>query len=123
MARRSVPRSVPDWTQGSPEEIEESLAVTRASFDRHLAQLKGKFAPRARLRKIAMPLAIATGGLIAGGLVWSLVRRKRHPVHARITRMKIRSAGIRDRVHALRLVMAMIRKGKPAVFIVEPGKG
>jgi hypothetical protein len=116
-------RSVPDWTQASPEEIEESIAVTRASLDHHLEQLKGKFAPRARFRKIALPLAITAAGLLAGGLVWSLGRRKRHPVQTRVTRLKLRSAGIRDRVHALRLVMAMIRKGKPAVFIVEPGKG
>jgi hypothetical protein len=116
-------RSVPDWTQASPEEIEESIAVTRASLEHHLEQLKGKFAPRARIRKLALPLAIAAAGLIAGGIVLALGRRKRRPVQARISRLKIRSAGVRDRVHALRLVMAMIRKGKPAVFIVEPGKG
>jgi hypothetical protein len=115
-------RPVPDWTQASPDEIEESIAVTRASLDHHLEQLKGKFAPRARIRKLAMPLAIAAAGLIAGGLVWSIGRRKRHPVQTRISKIKIRSLGIRDRVHALRLVLAMIRKGKPAVFIVEPGK-
>jgi len=116
-------RSVPDWTQASPEEIEESIALTRASLNHHLEELKEKFGPRARVRKLALPLAIAAAGLLAGGLVWSLSRRKRHPVQSRITRLKVRSAGIRDRVHALRLVMAMIRKGKPAVFIVEPGKG
>jgi hypothetical protein len=116
-------RSVPDWTQASPEEIEESIAVTRASLDRHLEQLKGKFAPRAKLRKAALPMVIAAAGLIAGGLVWAFIRRDRHPVQARISRIKIRSMGVRDRIHALRLVMAMIRKGKPAVFIVEPGKG
>jgi hypothetical protein len=116
-------RSVPDWTQASPEEIEESIAVTKASLDAHLEQLKGKFAPRARIRKMALPAAIAAAGLIAGGLVWSLARRRRHPVQTRITKLKVRSMGIRDRVHALRLIMAMIRKGKPAVFIVEPGKG
>jgi len=115
--------SVPDWTQATPEEIEASIAVTRASLDQHLEQLKGKFAPRARIRKMALPVAIAAAGLIAGGVLLMLSRRKRHPVQTRITRLKIRSAGIRDRVHALRLVMAMIRKGKPAVFIVEPGKG
>jgi hypothetical protein len=116
-------RSVPDWTQASPEEIEESIALTRQSLDRHLEQLKEKFAPRARLRKFALPAALALAGALAGGLTWSLTRRKRHPVQTKITRLKVRSMGIRDRVHALRLVLAMIRKGKPAVFIVEPGKG
>jgi hypothetical protein len=116
-------RSVPDWTQASPEEIEESIAVTRMSLDRHLEQLKGKFAPRARLRRLALPIGIAAASLLAGGLVWALTRSKRHPAHARMTRLKVRSMGMRDRVHALRLVLAMIRKGKPAVFIVEPGKG
>jgi hypothetical protein len=116
-------RSVPDWTQASPEEIEESIAVTRASLDQHLEQLKGKFAPRARIRKMALPMVIAAAGLIAGGIVWAVSRRKRHPVQTRITKLKVRSLGIRDRVHALRLIMSMIRNGKPAVFIVEPGKG
>lgn len=116
-------RTAPDWTQASPDEIEESIAVTRASLDRHLQQLKRKFAPQARLRRMAMPLMIVSGSLLAGGLVLALTRRKRHPVQTKITRLKVRSAGVRDRIHALRLVLAMIRKGKPAVFIVEPGKG
>ena len=118
-----APRSAPDWTRASPEELEESIALTRASLDHHLEQLKGKFAPRARLRRLALPLGIAAASLVAGAVAWSVWRRKRHPVQARITRLKIRSLGIRDRVHALRLVLSMIRKGKPAVFIVEPGKG
>jgi len=116
-------RTTPDWTQASPDEIEESIAVTRASLDRHLQQLKRKFAPQARLRRMAMPLLIISGSLLAGGLALALTRRKRHPVQTKITRLKVRSAGVRDRIHALRLVLAMIRKGKPAVFIVEPGKG
>jgi hypothetical protein len=61
--------------------------------------------------------------LLAGGLVWAMTRHKRHPVRSKVTRLKVRSAGVRDRIHALRLVLSMIRKGKPAVFIVEPGKG
>jgi hypothetical protein len=116
-------RSVPDWTQASPEEIEESIALTRESLERHLEQLKRKFGPQARLRRLAVPLMIAGGGLLVGGLVWGLTRRKRHPVQTKITRLKVRSAGVRDRIRALRLMLAMIRKGKPAVFIVEPGKG
>jgi hypothetical protein len=116
-------RTTPDWTQASPDEIEESIAITRANLDRHLRQLKRKFAPQARLRRMAMPGLIVAGSLLAGGLVLALTRRKRHPVQAKITRLKVRSAGVRDRIHALRLVLAMIRKGKPAVFIVEPGKG
>lgn len=114
-------RSAPDWTQASPDEIEESIALTRASLDRHIQQLKSKFAPRARLRRIAIPLVIAAGGLLGGGLVWKLTSRKRHPVQTKLKRLRIRSAGVRDRIYALRLVLSMIRKGKPAVFIVEPG--
>jgi len=116
-------RSAPDWTQASPEEIEESIALTRVSLDRHLDQLKRKFTPRARLRRLAVPAGIAAAGLLAGGLVWAFTRRQRHPARTRIKRLKVRSAGMRDRVRALRLVLSMIRKGKPAVFIVEPGKG
>ena len=118
-----VSRSAPDWTQASPEEIEESIALTRVSLDRHWEQLKRKFTPRARLRRLAIPVSIAAAGLLAGGLTWAFTRRHRHPVQARIKRLKVRSAGVRDRVRAVRLVLSMIRKGKPAVFIVEPGKG
>lgn len=115
-------QSAPDWTKASPEEIEESIAVTRANLDRHLEQLKGKFAPRQRLRRAAMAGAIAAGGLLTGGLVWMLARR-RHPAQAKLTRLKVRSAGIADRVRAFRLMLSVIRKGKPAIFIVEPGRG
>src|SRR6185369_7989091 len=105
-------RAVPDWTQASPEEIEESISITRASLDRHLEQLKRKFAPQARLRRMALPMAIMAGSLLAGGLIWSLSRRKHHPVQTKITRLKVRSAGIRDRVYALRMMFTLIRKGK-----------
>jgi len=118
-----VSRSVPDWTQASPEEIEESIALTRANLERHLEQLKGKFAPRARLRRLALPIGLAAAGLAGGIVALIMLRRDRHPVRAKVSRLKVRSMGVRDRVHALRLVLAMIRTGKPAVFIVEPGKG
>ena len=117
-----APRSIPDWTQASPEEIEESIVLTRARLDRHLEQLRGKFAPKPGLRRIGLGIAIAAGGLLAGAFVWRLARRDRHPVQARITRLKVRSAGMGDRVRALRLLLTVIRKGKPAVFIVDPGK-
>jgi hypothetical protein len=113
-------RTAPDWTQATPDEIEESIALTRASLDRHLHQLKGKFSPQARFRRIAIPLGIAAAGIVAGGIVWFLTRKRRHPVQAKVSRLKVRSAGIRDQVHAMRLLMTMVRKGKPGVFIIEP---
>jgi len=113
-------RTAPDWTKASPDEIEESIALTRASLDLHLEQLKGKFSPQARLRRLAIPIGIAAAGLLTGGIVWLITRKRRHPVQAKVSRLKVRSAGIRDQVHAMRLLMTMVRKGKPGVFIIEP---
>ncbi len=120
MARRDP---VQDWTQASPEELEESIALTRADFTRHLEELKRKFAAGDRLRGTALPAALTAAGLVIGAVALKLALHKRHPVRGKVTRLKVRSMGIGDQVRALRLALSVIRTGKPAVFIVEPGRG
>jgi hypothetical protein len=112
----------PDWIHASPREIEEDIDATRENLRRHLDELRRKLTPSPRLRRIVVPAALAAAGMLAGGLTWLLIRRRRHPVRARLKELKLRSAGARDQVRALRLVVRSIRKGKPAVFIVDPGR-
>lgn len=121
----AVPRSVTDWSRTSPEELEKSIVRTRENLERHLGMLRERFAPKARLRRIAMPFAMACAGLAAGALAWKLTGSKprhSHAPKATVARLKVRSAGIADRIRALRLLAGLIRKGKPGIFIVEPGR-
>lgn len=120
----AVPRPVTDWSHTPPEQLEKSIVRTRENLERHFGMLKDRFAPKARLRRIAMPFAMVVAGLAAGALAWKLTGKPRssHAPKATLTRLKLRSAGIADHIRALRLLTGLIRKGRPGIFIVEPGR-
>jgi hypothetical protein len=116
-----------DWHAASPDQIKAEIARTRAHMDERLSDLGRKIRPRINPKWVQIPLAslfaLATGFIIFRAVrpksklaAWS---RKSHP-SARVQRLKIKSAGMFDYIHALRLLSTIVRKGKPAVFIVEP---
>lgn len=110
-----------DWSHSTPEELESSLARTRDSLERHLGMLKERFGPKAGLRKFGLPVALGAAALAAAGIAWKLTHRERHArPKAAIRRLRVRGAGIADQIRALGMLAGMIRKGKPAIYIVEP---
>lgn len=118
--------SVRDWNSASPDEIKAGIALTRAHMDERLTDLGRKIRPGARLRKAKIPLAAGAAALCAllayraaRAVVKS--RSERHGPKAGIKRLKVKSAGVFDYVRALRLLATTISKGKPGIFIVDPG--
>ena len=122
--------SVRDWNSASPDEIKAGIALTRAHMDERLTDLGRKIRPgtklRVRLRKSKIPLAAGAAALCAllayraaRAVVKS--RSERHGPKAGIRRLKVKSARVFDYVRALRLLATTISKGKPGIFIVDPG--
>jgi hypothetical protein len=130
-----------DWFQASPDEIKSEIARTRAHMDLLLSQLGRKLRPKIfvsklKLARLQIPLAalfIAVSGIV----VFRAIRPEPKPKawmgkfqgklgriqnSAKVKRLEVRSAGLFDQIRALRLAAAVARKGKPAVFIVEPRK-
>lgn len=104
----------------SPETIKDEIARTRAHMDERLSQLGRKIRPRLELRKLQLPLIILVS-LVAGLAAFGMARSKRKTgAKAAVTRFKVRTAGMRDHIRTLQLVVSVIRKGKPAILIVEP---
>ena len=128
-----------DWFQASPDEIKEEIARTRAHMDLLLSQLGRKLRPKLfisklKLARLQMPLA-ALFIAISGVVVFRAIRPKSKPkawmgrfnrqigriqTSAKVKRLEVRSAGILDQFRALRLAASVARKGKPAIYIVEP---
>lgn len=122
--------NVRDWNSASPDEIKAGIALTRAHMDERLTDLGRKIRPgakvRARFRKARIPLAAGAASLCALLAYWAAraavkSRSERHGPKADIKRLKLKSAGVFDYVRALRLLATTISKGKPGVFIVDPG--
>jgi hypothetical protein len=126
-----------DWYRASPDEIKAEIARTRSHMDEHLAQLGRKIKPKMNLKRMQIPVA-ALSVMMAGFLVFRLIRRRSKlktwsgrvqagvrsaGANAKVKRLKVRSAGFLDQVRAVRLAVDVARKGKPAIFIVEPRKG
>ena len=121
-----TPVIVNDWNTASPDEIKAGIERTRAHMDERLTDLGRKIRPGARLRKAKIPLAAGAAALCAllayrasRAVVKS--RSERHGAKAGIKRLKVKSAGMFDYILALRLLATTIRKGKPGIFIVDPG--
>lgn len=111
-----------DLSEASPETIKAEIARTRAHMDDRLSQLGRKFRPRVNMGMIQIPL-IVLASLLAGFAAYRMAspKRKAGP-KASINRFKVRTAGMRDHFRTLQLAVSVIRKGKPAILIVEPPK-
>ncbi|MDQ3001828.1 MAG: hypothetical protein M3Y08_11285 [Fibrobacterota bacterium] len=112
-----------DLKDSSPESIKNEIARTRAHMDVRLSDLGKKLKPRVNLKRLQIPAAglfLALSGL----LIFRAVRPRTFKVKAKakVTRLKVKSAGMFDYLRTLKLLTTIVRKGKPAVFIVEPGK-
>ena len=109
-----------DWSHSSAEEIEAGIARTRERLEDHLERLRSRFAPSATLRKLVLPAGLLAAGAAAGFLAWKMSRTPApHGLKGKVSRLKVRTAGIREQMRALRLLFSVVRKGKPAVFVVE----
>jgi hypothetical protein len=118
--------SVRDWNSASPDEIKAGIARTRAHMDERLTDLGRKIHPSAKLRKAKIPLAAGAAALCAllayrAARAMMKSKSERHGPKAGINRLKLKSAGVFDYVRALRLLATTISKGKPGIFIVDPG--
>jgi hypothetical protein len=123
-----------DWYKAGPDEIKAEIARTRAHMDKHLAQLGRKIKPKLNLRRLQIPVAaflLLTAGWVAFRMIrrrsklktWSgRIRSWNDRSNVKVKKIKLRSAGILDQIRALQLAVAAVRKGKPAIFIVEPRK-
>jgi hypothetical protein len=129
MADRTSTKVV-DRINDSPEEIERSIERTRSHMDESLAMLGRKLSP-SRLKVLRAPLAALSLGLI--GLAVFRAYRKGWHVHSRskhaslrekptIKRMQVRSMSRFAQLRTILLLASVASKGKPAVFIVNPGK-
>lgn len=117
---------VKDWNSATPDEIKAGIARTRAHMDERLSDLGRKIRPGDKLRRAKLPLAAGAAALCAllayraaRAVIQSRSERRRPK--AGINRLKVKSAGMFDYIRALRLLATTVRKGKPAVFIVDPG--
>jgi hypothetical protein len=95
-------------------------------MDERLSELGRKIRPGEKLRRAKLPLAAgaaALGALLAYRAARAVIqsRSERHGPKAGINRLRVKSAGMFDYIRALRLLATTVRKGKPAVFIVDPG--
>lgn len=118
--------TVRDWNTATPDEIKAGIARTRAHMDERLTELGRKIRPGEKLRRAKLPLAAGAAALcalLAYGAARAVIqsRSKRHGPKAGINRLRVKSAGMFDYIRALRLVATTVRKGKPSVFIVDPG--
>jgi hypothetical protein len=117
-----APASAADLEKASPEAIKEEIARTRAHMDERLYQLGRKMRPRLEGRYLWLPLAIVAA-FLAGSAAYLLARRASHPkAGPTVTRFKVRTAGMIDHIRTLQLAASVLRKGKPAILIVEPRK-
>lgn len=127
-----------DWFRAEPDEIKAEIARTRAHMDEHLSQLGRKLKPRVNVSRLQIPFAAAfmalAGALLTRRFLFRSRRRtwmgmpvtdSRKPRSGiKADRFRVRSAvGALDNIRALQLAYAVARKGKPAVYIVEPRKG
>lgn len=117
---------VRDWNTASPDEIKAGIDRTRAHMDERLTDLGRKIRPGARFRKARIPIAAGAAALcalLAYRAARAVVKSRsdRQGAKAEIKRLKVKSAGMFDYIMALRLLATTIRKGKPGIFIVDPG--
>jgi hypothetical protein len=101
-------------------------------MDEHLRQLGRKIRPGVRAKGLGVSfaaLALTAVGALAIGAVRRRLRartlggRMRAGMkgsNVKVKRFRIRSFGAFDQIRAVQLAVSMFRKGKPAVFIVEP---
>lgn len=115
----AIPSRSVDYGRAAPEAIRADIEKTRAHMDETLALLGRKFRPD--LFKRGRKIAAAVTAVLLGGLGLALVltgrtrKRKRYAsVHMR------RAGGWFDQILVMRALAAAARKGKPAVFIVQP---
>jgi hypothetical protein len=121
-----------DWYRASPDEIKAEIARTRAHMDEHLRQLGRKIRPGVRAKGLGVSFAAlaltAVGALAIGAFRRRLrtrtlggkMRAGMKGSNVKVKRFRIRSFGAFDQIRAMQLAVSMFRKGKPAVFIVEP---
>jgi hypothetical protein len=117
--------STRDWQSAAPEDIKAGIASTRSHMDALLSDLGRKLRPKAALKRARIPLAAASAGLAAFAVYKAIraVRASRKPAYLKspvLRRFRVKSLGILEYAQALRLLASVVRKGKPAVFIVEP---
>lgn len=112
-----------DWKDSTPEEIKNEIARTRAHMDARLSDLGRKLKPRVNLKRLQIPAA-ALFLALSGLLIFRALRPRpfKAKAKAKVTRLKVKSAGMLDYLRTLKMLTTIVRKGKPAVFIVEPGK-
>jgi hypothetical protein len=121
-----------DWYRASPDEIKAEIARTRAHMDEHLRQLGRKIRPGVGAKSLGVSvaaLALTAVGALAIGAVRRRLRTRTwggrmkagmKAPNVRVKRFRMRSFGALDQIRAMQLAVSMFRRGKPAVFIVEP---
>jgi hypothetical protein len=111
-----------------PEDIRADIERTREHMDESLTQLSRKIRVRwrMRLRQLALPLAgIVLAGV--GAVVFRKLRRPK-PAWGRIkmqqarTQPVVKAAGLLDQVLLMRALVMAAKKGKPAIYVVQPAK-
>lgn len=121
-APKPAPASAADLEKASPEAIKNEIARTRAHMDERLSQLGRKIRPGIELRNLRLPMALLAA-CAAGIAAYFLARRAAKTGSGpTVRRFKVRTAGMMDHIRTLQLAASVVRKGKPAILIVEPRK-
>jgi len=125
-----------DLDHASTAEIKAEIGRTRMHMDEHLSQLGDKLKTKASSAYLWIPI----GGLLLGAIGYAAFRmvgkvskpkkwsdRVQGGVDkfigaSAVEKLQVRSAGIFDQIRMLRLAVSAARKGKPAIYIVEPRK-
>jgi hypothetical protein len=115
-----APKAQPDYQKASPDEIRSDIEKTRAHMDETLVRLGRKIRPRFFRDRRKVIAAVTLLLLAAGGLVFLRIRSGRGRPEARA--MGWRKARLYEQFLVMRGLIAAARKGKPAVFVVEPKK-
>lgn len=119
---KTVPVADADLENASPEAIRDEIARTRAHMDERLSLLGRKIRPRMRSEYLRIPMAVLAA-MLAGYVAYRLARRSSGPKPGpSVTRFKVRTSGMLDHIRTLQLAASVVRKGKPAILIVEPRK-
>lgn len=115
---KTAPNPSADYTEASPEEIRADIEKTRAHMDETLARLGRKIHPRF-LKNPAVLIAGVTFVLLGtAALIFLKTRRESKRPRTAIWKR----ATLYDQILIVKALAAAARKGKPAVFVVEPRK-
>ena len=109
----------PGKDAGSPEEIRAGIERTREHMDEHLASLGRKLRPLSP-KRLKIPL-MAAAALGLGLTVFQLIRSKRHPKPPK-RELRWRSTNLFDQILLMKSLAMAVKKGKPAVFVVQPDR-